>query len=145
MLSRERSSAEGRSLQEGVSDVNPGAEDLTQFAWVPPTEQGLLALARGDWPQVRRDPGAVLFLLRLPSISQLDPTLVSLPEITASAEALECALLQLERDGPFTLIDWSDPRRAPVHAFAVACASRAQQLASLTGACDPERAWAAGL
>ncbi len=124
------------------------AEVLTRCAWVPPTTAGLLALARGSseaWNQVRRDPGAVLLLLRHPSLVQLPPERISFPKLLLSADVLDDAVRKLRREGEESLIDWDDPRRAGVHAFAVSCAATAHQLAGLTRACDPERAWVSGL
>src|SRR5437773_7443017 len=88
--------------REGVIAVRPGAlaEDVTQLAWVAPTAPALLALARGApgaWPEVRRDPGAVLLLLRMKSVSRLLPDHVSLPELVESPEPLAAAADHLRR------------------------------------------------
>jgi signal transduction histidine kinase len=116
------------------------ADDLSRCAWVPPTAAGLLALARGTsgvWSQVRHDPGAVLLLLRQPHLS--------LSQVLHSTTILDETVRHLQREGEGSLIDWTDPRRARVHDFAIACATTADHLARLTQACDPNRAWLSGL
>ncbi len=116
------------------------AEDLLQRARIPPTRAGLLALSRGAanaWQVVRRDPGLVLLLLQHPPFSP--------PALIHSAEVLDDAVRRLRHHGESSLVDWTDPRRQPTHSFAVRCAAAAHRLASLTGACDAERAWVTGL
>src|SRR5262245_20371624 len=135
---------------EGAIDVRPGAlaEDVTQLTWVAPTAPALLELARGGpdaWDEVRGDPGAVLLLLRMPSVSRLPPAHTSLPELTDSPEPLAAAVEHLGRDGEQSLLDWSDPRRAPVLDHCRRHARLARALATRLGCTDPDRAWAVGL
>src|SRR5438093_5552384 len=84
--------------REGDSAVNSAAlaEDLIQRAWLPPSGAGLLALARGGsdaWNEVRRDPGAVLLLLRLPALRRLPPRSEEHTSELQSLTNLVCRLL----------------------------------------------------
>src|SRR5262249_52232659 len=98
--------------KEGAIAVRFGAvaEAVTQLTWVPPTAPSLLALARlltsAPWLALRHDPGAVLLLLRTPTVSRLAPDYFTLPELCRSPEALELAARQLRTEGEGTLPDW---------------------------------------
>src|SRR5581483_5449742 len=131
-------------------DVSPGAlaDEVVRLAWVPPSEAALLALARGGpaaWPIVRRDPGALLLLLRVPSLARFLPDHFSPPALVELPEVLEAAVSHLRRASESSLLDWSDPRRVPVLDACVAYAREAHDIASRLGTCDPERAWTVGL
>lgn len=120
--------------------VRSGA--LAQVAWVPPSEAALLTLARGGsaaWSLVRRDPGIVLLLLRLPQAREhFAPT-----SLIDSPTVLETALKYLG-DEP-ALLDWTHPRRAAVLSACLAYAAEAEMLAGRVPSVDPDRAWTAGL
>jgi two-component system, NtrC family, sensor kinase len=131
--------------------VRPGAlaEAVTQLSWVPPTAPSLLALARpftpATWSVLRRDPGAVLLFLRVPTISRLAPDHFTLPEVARSPEVLESALGHLRDEGEGRLPDWSVPGRAAVLESCLLYARQARRLARRVRRCDPDKAWAAGL
>ena len=125
------------------------AEAVTHLAWVPPTVPSLLALARSTapnaWPTLRDDPGAVLLLLRSPSVAQLPPELVSLDNLPGCPDVLDLAARLLRDEGEGRCPDWSVAGRAAVLDAARWYARQAERLAGLTGRCDPVKAWAAGL
>jgi two-component system, NtrC family, sensor kinase len=131
--------------------VRPGAlaEAVTQLAWLPPTGSSLLALARpftaASWPALREDPGAVLLLLRTPSISRVPADLFSLPELARSPEILALTARYLRAEGEGCLPDWSLPGRVEVRAACLRYARVAHALALQGGLCDPDKAWVAGL
>ncbi len=131
--------------------MRPGAlaEAVTQLSWVPPTASSLLALARPftsvTWSVLRRDPGAVLLLLRAPTISCLAPDHFTLPELARSPEVLESAVRHLHDEGEGRLPDWSVPGRSAVLESCLLYARQAHRLARRVRRCDPDKAWAAGL
>lgn len=122
----------------------PG-EAAIRSPWLPPGVSALVSLARTDsadaWSAVRHDPGAVLLLLRhLPPSSPPD-----LPDAPfRSPGPLECAL-RCWQETSGRVIDWLNADLAPVYQAALAYAMLAEQLARLTGGCDPASAWAAGM
>lgn len=134
---------------EGAIAVRPGslAEDVARLPWLPPTPAALLALAQSDdcWPVVRRDPGAVLLLLRIPSLRKLAPELLSLPQLTRCPEPLEYAAHRLGDITQSSLPEWTAPGRATVRDAALDYARTAAAIAELTGKCDPEKASVCGL
>ena len=105
---------------EGAIVVRPGAvaEAVTHLAWVPPTVSSLLALSRPEtpsaWLSVCHDPGAVLLLLRSPSVCRLPPDLFSLDSLSGCPEALDLAVRLLRAEGEGRCPDWSGPGRATV-------------------------------
>ena len=125
------------------------AEAVTHLAWVPPTVPSLLALARLEtpsaWLSVREDPGAVLLLLRSPSVFHLPPDLFSLDSFSGCPEVLDLAVRLLREEGEGRFPDWSSPGRATIHDACLRYARQAHHLAELTGRCDPNKAWAGGL
>jgi two-component system NtrC family sensor kinase len=131
--------------------VRPGAlaEAVTQLSWVPPTASSLLALARpftpATWSVLRRDPGAVLLLLRAPTISRLAPDHFTLPELARSPEILEAVVRRLRGEGAGRLPDWSVPGRSAILESCLLYARQADRLARRVRRCDPDKAWAAGL
>jgi signal transduction histidine kinase len=106
--------------------------------WLAPGTAALVALARCGsaevWLRVRTDPGAVLLLA--PCLSDESPDI--------SSAVLATALRRLDAPAA-SFVDWSRPDVVPVYRAAIAFARLAESLARTTGACDPFRAWAAGL
>jgi signal transduction histidine kinase len=108
----------------------------------------LLALARpvapDAWSAVRHDPGAVLLLLRSPTVLKLPPELFSLDYLAGCPEVLDLAVRLLHQEGGRSPV-WSVPGRAAVRDACLRYARQAEHLAEVTGRCDPDKAWAGGL
>ncbi len=125
------------------------AEAVTHLPWVPPSAASLVALARphtpATWLLLREDPGAVLLLLRTPSVRRLPPDHFSLPDLIGAPEVLESAAAHLGREGEGRLPDWSVPGRAAVLEACLRYARSAHRLARHVPGCDPDKAWVAGL
>lgn len=141
-----RASAGGDSW--GRSPAGPWLGDANHhLAGLTPTYASLHGLTRSPsadlWYSLRRDPAAVLLLVRDGHGVELRAD--NLAASLAAPDLLAAALLVLARaDLPF--LDVTGPDRAPVYHAALLLAERAETLACATlGRVDPVRAWIAGL
>lgn len=115
-----------------------------QLPWLVPSASSLVALTRPPataWPTIQQDPGALLLLLRSPS---LVPAEMPFPEaLSPDAKTLELALHLLDQPAPF--LDWNDPRARPLYDAARCLARLCRAIARHTGRLDPDQAWCAGM
>jgi two-component system NtrC family sensor kinase len=135
-----------------VSDPGKRAESVLRLCWLSPSAASLAVLGRpasaATWPAIRRDPGAVLLVVRRsdapwPGRSSSVPP-PSFPTTAIEQAALiEDALQLLDQPGGF--VDWSHPSVQPIYDACLTIAHLAQRLAERTGRCDPEAAWTCGL
>jgi signal transduction histidine kinase len=106
-----------------------------------------MALARFPpdtaWAAVRRDPGAVLLIVRGAAPSLSSPATRYFPEILRNPGILETALPLIKESA--RSIEWADARLHRVLAGGLRYARAAERLAVKSGRCDPENAWVSGL
>jgi signal transduction histidine kinase len=129
-------------------------EAATQLPWLSPCAASLAALARAPaaaWLAVRRDPGAVLLIVRQTAPSLTSPALSFFPSLLRDPAILEGSLRFLApvpgARGPESacFVDWNQPAVRPVYEASLSYAQLAFRLAAETGRCDPDNAWVAGL
>lgn len=118
------------------------ADAATQLPWLSPGAHSLVALARAAspavWTEIRRDPGALLLLLRFADRCAALPTALFDPQV------LQGALPILDPPGS-GFVDWQRSEVAIVYQSALAYAAQAERLARRLGRVDPDLAWSAGL
>jgi two-component system NtrC family sensor kinase len=128
------------------------AEAVLRLAWLSPSAASLAVLGRpptaATWPAIRRDPGAVLLVVRRsevpwPGRSSSAPPPSFYDAAFAQAALLDDALRLL--DHPDGFVDWNRPSVQPLYDACLTFARQAQRLAERTGRCDPEAAWTCGL
>jgi two-component system, NtrC family, sensor kinase len=142
--------------------VSALGEAATELPWLSPCAASLLALARlpaaAAWAQARRDPGAVLLVLRQAAATLTSPSLSFFPSVLRDPAILEEALrrhgksravaapgLASHETAAGGFVDWKHAELKPILDTALTYARRAERLAERTGRCDPENAWVAGL
>ncbi len=135
-----------------MSDPGKRAEAVLRLCWLSPSAASLAVLGRppsaDTWPAIRRDPGAVLLVVRrgdLPRPARkYSPSLPSfhVPALQQTA-LIEDALQLLEQPAGF--VDWNRPSVRPLYDACLTLAQLAQRLAERTAQCDPEAAWTCGL
>ena len=135
-----------------MSDPGKRAESVLRLCWLSPSAASLAVLGRtttaAAWQAIRRDPGAVLLVVRR-SDAPWPGRGSSAPPPSFHAAALEQtaliedALLLLDRADGF--VDWGRPSVQPIYDACLTYAQLAQRLAERTGRCDPEAAWTCGL
>jgi signal transduction histidine kinase len=142
---------------EGAIEVKTPllGEATTPLSWLCPSKASLLALARETagqaWSQVRRDPAAVLLVLRTAARFLPSASVSYFPAVLREPCILEGALEHLHQTSTVPgepqagFVDWTGRDVFPILHSALACAWTAQQLAQRTGLGDAENAWAAGL
>src|SRR5581483_7780540 len=135
-----------------VSDPGKRAESVLRLCWLSPSAASLAALGRSasaaTWPAIRRDPGAVLLVVRRsdaswPGRSSSVPPPSFHTAAIEQAALIEDALQLLDRSEGY--VDWGHPFVQPVYDACLTIAQLAQRLAERTGRCDPEAAWTCGL
>lgn len=130
-------------------------EAAAQLPWLSPAAHSLLALARlpaaAAWPIVRRDPGAVLLIVRQAARSLVSPALSFFPSALRTPEILQGALQILQCKQPHVhgvgpgFVDWQRSDARPIYLASLRYAHAAERLAEIDGRADPENAWIAGL
>jgi len=129
-------------------------EAVTHLSWLAPSASSLATLGRmptpSVWTELRKDPGAVLLLVRQPILADRlrgnaipDPSL-SLSSLLQHPSLLDDVLRQL-RLPPRGVIDWRQTPAHGVYQVALTCAHLARALAEQTAVCLPEKAWICGL
>jgi signal transduction histidine kinase len=135
-----------------VSDPGKRAEAVLRLSWLSPSAASLAVLGRSataaTWPAIRRDPGAVLLVVRhsdmpWPSRSSSAPSPAFYATAFSQAALIEDALHLLDQSDGF--VDWSRAAVQPVYDACLTFARLVQRLAERTGRCDPEAAWTCGL
>jgi two-component system NtrC family sensor kinase len=135
-----------------VSDPGKRAESVLRLCWLSPSAASLAMLGRpataATWPAIRRDPGAVVLVVRhseapWPVRNALVPPSSFHAAALAQAALIEDALHLLDQSDGF--VDWNHPLVQPIYEACLTFAHLAQQLAERTGRCDPEAAWTCGL
>jgi signal transduction histidine kinase len=125
---------------------------VLRLAWLSPSAASLAVLGRpptaATWPAIRRDPAAVLLVVRRsevlwPGRSSSAPPPSFCAVAFEQASLIEDALHLL--DQPDGFVDWNRPSVQPVYDACLTFARLAQRLAERTGRCDPEAAWTCGL
>jgi signal transduction histidine kinase len=124
------------------------ADAVTHLPWLSPCAASLVALARqppaAAWAQIRFDPGAVLLLLAR-SAATLNPSSASFGAATVQDPAvLDAAIFHFDREDP-GFVDWNEAAAHRVYQAGLAFARLAAHLADMSGRCDPNSAWTAGL
>jgi signal transduction histidine kinase len=142
---------------EGAIEVKtpPLGEAVTHLSWLCPSKASLLALARGHthlaWLEVRRDPSAVLLVLRQGSRFLPSPSISYFPAVLHEPCILEGALEFLKEGESLSLgcepgfVDWCSPEVLPILRASLAYAWTAHQLAERTGQGNAENAWVTAL
>src|SRR5439155_9143174 len=132
----------------------------------------LLALARmpaaAAWARLRHDPGAVLLVARQVARTLITPAISFFPAVLrdpaildgpidflspqcvvrspwSAAENMEAQAADLGLGAPGCFVDWYDPRIRPIYHNCLLSARLAERVSELSGRCDPENAWVAGL
>ncbi len=135
-----------------MSDLAKQAEAVLRLAWLSPSAASLAVLGRlptaTTWPAMRRDPGAVLLVVRHSEVAWAGRSSSAPPpsfHATAFEQAalIEDALRLLEQPDGF--VDWNQANVQPVYDACLTFARLARRLAERTGQCDPEAAWTCGL
>jgi two-component system NtrC family sensor kinase len=135
-----------------VSDPAKRAESVLRLSWLSPSAASLAVLGRppsaATWPAIRRDPGAVLLVVRhalapWPARGSSAPSPSFPTSAFERAELLEDALHLLEQGEGF--VDWNLPAVQPIYDACLAFARLARRLAERCGQCNPEAAWTCGL
>ncbi len=135
-----------------MSDPGKRAESVLRLCWLSPSAASLAALGRpasaATWPAIRRDPGAVLLVVRR-SDAPWPGRSSSVPPPSFHTAAIEQAALIEDAlqllDQPDGFVDWSHPAVQSIYDACLTIAHLAQRLAERTGRCDPEAAWTCGL
>jgi signal transduction histidine kinase len=117
--------------------------------WIWPDAQSLAAIGQplspATWPTLRRDPGALILILR----QHFPDDLPDCPAAVEPARFLEPRILQTAldwfQDDRGCWIDWRQPSVLPLYEAALAIAHHARFIAQQAHCCDPAAAWAAGL
>ena len=121
-------------------------ERAAQLPWLWPDAHSLTALSQplspATWPTLRRDPGALLLVLRHLSLFADSSALV--PERLLEPRILETVSNWIRNDRG-SWIDWRRPSNLPVYETALAIAHHAHLLSQIARGCDPNAAWTAGL
>lgn len=121
-------------------------ERAAQLPWIWPDVHSLWALTQGysptTWCSLRRDPAALLLVLRHLSPFAAPDALV--PERLTEPRILETVLRWFQNDRG-SWVDWRHPAVLPLYQTALAIAHQSRILASATAACDEDAAWLAGL
>jgi len=143
-------------------------EGATHLPWLSPCAASLLALARlpaaAAWSKVRHDPGAVLLITRQTARTLCSPCISFFPAILrepvildgaihflslVSASAGRQALAEIQTESRSRAadycIDWYDPPLRPIYHHCLLYARLAERVADLSGRCDADNAWVAGL
>ena len=135
-----------------MSDTAKRAEDVLRLAWLSPSAASLAVLGRppsaATWPAIRRDPGAVLLVVRYseapwPGRSSSAPSPSFYCAAFEKAALIEDALRLLDQADGF--VDWNQPAVQPIYDACLTYARLARRLAERCGHCDPEAAWTCGL
>jgi signal transduction histidine kinase len=135
-----------------VSDPAKRAEAVLRLSWLSPSAASLAVLGRrpsaATWPAIRRDPGAVLLVVRRaempwPGRSSSAPSPSFFSAAFEQASTFEDALRLL--DQPDGFVDWNRSAVQPIYDACLTFARLAQRLAERSGQCDPEAAWTCGL
>jgi signal transduction histidine kinase len=128
------------------------AEAVLRLAWLSPCAASLAVLGRPPtattWPVIRRDPGAVLLVVRRSEAPWLGRSTSAPPPSFFNSAFQNVALLEDARrflDRADGFVDWNQPSVQSVHDACLTYAHLARRLAERTGHCDPEAAWACGL
>jgi len=120
-------------------------ERAVHLPWLWPDAHSFDALTQSlsstSWNSLRRDPGALLLILRHFS-AFLSPTIVS--ERILDPRILELALHWNQEDRG-CWVDWRRPGIFPIYEAALEIAYRAGFLARRSGDCDERAAWTTGL
>ena len=135
-----------------MSDPDKRAESVLRLCWLSPSAASLAVLGRpasaATWPAIRRDPGAVLLVVRRSEASwpgrcsSVPPPSFHSTAIEQAA-LIEDALQLLDQSAGF--VDWGRPSVQPIYDACLTIAQLARSLAERTGRCDPEAAWTCGL
>ncbi len=135
-----------------MSDPGKRAEAVLRLSWLSPSAASLAVLGRpasaATWPAIRRDPGAVLLVVRRgeapwPGRSSSAPPPSFHAAAFEQAALIEDALHLLDRTDGF--VDWNRAAVQPIYDACLTFAQLARHLAERTGQCDPEAAWTCGL
>lgn len=136
-----------------MSDPGKRAEAVLRLSWLSPSAASLAVLSRpataATWPAIRKDPGAVLLVVRHSDVLPWPGRSASAPSPSFHASAfeqaalIEGALQLLEQGDGF--VDWSRETIQPIYDACLTFARLAQRMAERTGQCDPEAAWTCGL
>jgi two-component system, NtrC family, sensor kinase len=129
--------------------VHVPAASAAYLPWLWPDAQALAAIAKplapAAWAAIRRDPAALLLVLRQPSAAQFPSSFDAIEqERFLDPRILETALQWFQHDRGCWL-DWRHTATLPLYETALAIAYHAQFLAEQTHSCDPAAAWTAGL
>lgn len=124
-------------------------EAATHLRWLCPCAASLSALARAPteaWATVRRDPAAVLLVVRCAAATLTEPARAAFHTLVNDPEVAEQAIALLEEAGDrVRFVDWAVPEVRPVYTAALHTAATAEHVAQATGLCDPSTAWVAGM
>jgi signal transduction histidine kinase len=128
-----------------VRATAPG-EAVIELPWLGPGAEALAALARTPipWPVVRADPGAVLLVVRHTG-AFATPAVPFSPARLLDPSLAEAALHGLREHPDSGFVDWGRDGAREVRAAALALARVARRGAEVSGRCEPEQAWVAGL
>ncbi|HEY7329648.1 MAG TPA: ATP-binding protein [Gemmataceae bacterium] len=135
-----------------MSDPGKRAESVLRLCWLSPSAASLAVLGRpataATWSAIRRDPGAVLLVVRHSDVPwPARSSTVPPPSFHATAlehsSLIEDALHLL--DQPDGFVDWDRSSAQPIYEACLTIAQLAHRLAERTGRCDPEAAWTCGL
>jgi signal transduction histidine kinase len=144
-------------------------EAATHLPWLSPCAASLLCLARlpagPAWSRLRHDPGAVLLVVRQAAATLTSPAISFFPAVLrdplildgsihflsllstqtarCTAAALPAADHELRAGDAF--VNWYDPALRPIYHDCLLYARLAERVAELSGRCDPDNAWVAGL
>jgi signal transduction histidine kinase len=123
-------------------------ETAAHLPWLAPGADALVALARAPaataWDAVRRDPGAVLLVLRQTHATGPFSRLSKWPAVLREPAVLDGAVRLLDHPGT-AFVNWNQDAVLPIYRGSVTLAEVAAQLARRTDGCDPDNAWVAGL
>ncbi|HWG45404.1 MAG TPA: ATP-binding protein [Gemmataceae bacterium] len=135
-----------------MSDTAKRAEVVLRLAWLSPSAASLALLGRQPaattWPAIRRDPGAVLLVVRHSEIPWPGRSSSAPPPSFHSVAFEQAALIEDALhllDQPDGFVDWNHSAVQSVYDACLTFARVARRLAERTGQCDPEAAWTCGL